>query len=52
MKKQQFIFQPCIFPPVCSGIIVTVQPCIFLPAVSVQEASGVRSMKIQTEKCL
>ena len=32
--------------------IVTVQPCIFLPAYRGQEAQGVRPMKIQSEKCL
>ena len=32
--------------------IVTVLPCIFLPAYSGQEASGIRPMKIQTGKLL
>ena len=40
------------YPKIIPVLFVTVQPCIFLPAYSGQEASGIRPMKIQTGKLL
>lgn len=38
--------------PISIGYLVFIQSCIFLPAVSGQEASGIRPMKIKTVKRL
>jgi hypothetical protein len=55
-KKENVVPDAAVVPETAIRVAdrnnVTVQPCIFLPAIRGQEAWGVRLMKIQSKKFL